>query len=570
MLGMPCPLVAKSRERVAARELQDDPPGGFSLENYDVQLAELCEQKETERSLGQCIKEEWPLILCSVGFSTAIIMEGYSMALITGLFAFDTFRNDFGHRNNGHMEIPYICMVSLPLMAQIGQQIGIAVSSTMINRIGFRRTQLVCLLASSALTLIPFFAKSANTLIAAFLLQGIPWGIYQVTGPGYSADVASLKLRPILLASNNLAWALGQLVGSISLFFFQRVQGSYSYKGPFAIQWLFCGVLIIWTLLVPETSYWEIQHGKFRQARRSLKKLLWGSSAERLDEKMAQLAHNVHQERRRRSQVAEAQEAAHGGRRTLRQRMSVFSGVDLRRTEIAVLTWVIQASCGSALAPWCPVFLRRAGLSTDQAFQTNMAMCGLAVIGTLCSWFLMSYAGRRIIYASGLAILSVTLAVLGGLGFHRGLSGWISGGILIFIGLVYQLTVGPFCYSIVAEMPSITLRPQTLAIARFCYNIVGMAQHVLIPKMLMESQWNLGPKTGLPFAATAFLGLLYTLARMPETKGISPRQLDILFENGVSARHFSAERATRLGAEARPAVKEQSPPAAPVVGSSPA
>lgn len=57
-------------------------------------------------------------------------------------------------------------------------------------------------------------------------------------------------------------------------------------------------------------------------------------------------------------------------------------------------------------------------------------------------------------------------------------------------------------------------------------------------QMLNPSAWNWKGKAGLFWAGTSFLCLLWTYFRLPEPKGRTYGELDILFEQKVSARKF--------------------------------
>jgi len=72
---------------------------------------------------------------------------------------------------------------------------------------------------------------------------------------------------------------------------------------------------------------------------------------------------------------------------------------------------------------------------------------------------------------------------------------WASGSLLIVFSFLYQFTVGPVCYCLVAEIPSTRLRAKTVVLARNAYNIIGIVNNILVPRMLSPIEWNLGPKT---------------------------------------------------------------------------
>lgn len=68
---------------------------------------------------------------------------------------------------------------------------------------------------------------------------------------------------------------------------------------------------------------------------------------------------------------------------------------------------------GAGLTGYSTYFYTQAGLSTVHSFDMALGQYGLGILGTLLSWVLMSYFGRRILYVSGLGILSILLFIIG-------------------------------------------------------------------------------------------------------------------------------------------------------------
>lgn len=115
---------------------------------------------------------------------------------------------------------------------------------------------------------------------------------------------------------------------------------------------------------------------------------------------------------------------------------------------------------------------------------------------------------------------------------------WATGSmILIFTG-IYNFTVGPVCYSLVAEMPSTRLRQKTVVLARNFYNVCGIMLGVLIPYMLNPNEWNLMGASGFVWGSTGLLCFIWAFFRLPEPKGRTFAELDVLFEKRVNARKF--------------------------------
>jgi SP family general alpha glucoside:H+ symporter-like MFS transporter len=167
--------------------------------------------------------------------------------------------------------------------------------------------------------------------------------------------------------------------------------------------------------------------------------------------------------------------------------ISCFKGVDLRRTEIAMGAWICQNWCGSSFMGWSTYFLTLAGLQTSNAFTMTIGQYALGAVGTIVSWFLMTYIGRRKLYISGLSIQTVILIIIGGLGFASRDSmsaSWAIGALLLVYTAVYDATVGPVCYAIVAEVSSTRLRAKTIVLARIVYNIAGIINFIKMPYFL--------------------------------------------------------------------------------------
>lgn len=151
----------------------------------------------------------------------------------------------------------------------------------------------------------------------------------------------------------------------------------------------------------------------------------------------------------------------------------------------------------------------------------------------------MHRAGRRTLYVNGLAILTILLLIIGliSISNSKGAS-WGIGSMLLVYTFTYDITVGPVCYSLVAEIPSTRLKTKSIVIARNVYNVMGIINGVITPYMLNPTAWNWKGKSGFFWAGMCFLCWLWTYFRLPEPKGRTYGELDILFERRVAARKF--------------------------------
>jgi SP family general alpha glucoside:H+ symporter-like MFS transporter len=91
-----------------------------------------------------------------------------------------------------------------------------------------------------------------------------------------------------------------------------------------------------------------------------------------------------------------------------------------------------------------------------------------------------------------------------------------------------------------AELSSTRLRAKTIVLSRNLYNIGGIVVNVLSNYQLSPTAWNWGAKTGFFWAGSCVFCITWVFFRLPEPKGRTYGELDILFEQGVPARKFKS------------------------------
>lgn len=302
----------------------------------------------------------------------------------------------------------------------------------------------------------------------------------------------------------------------------------WGYRIPFALQWMWPVPLIIGIALAPESPWWLVRKGRVDDAKKALVRLTTTKNDPNfnLDETIAMM------------------------RKTNELEMEInkgttywdcFKGVDRRRLEITCMTWSIQTLCGSSFMGYSTYFFEQAGLATSNAFTMSIVLYVMGAIGTMSSWIFMSKFGRRGMYITGQAVMATLLFIIGILGVvspNNSGAQWAIGSMLLVYTFVYDATVGPVCYSLVAELPSTRLRQKNVVLARNAYNIVGIVANILTPRMLNPTAWNWRAKAGFFWAASCVLCLVWTYFRLPEPKGRTYAELDLLFEQEVPARKF--------------------------------
>lgn len=365
-------------------------------------------------------------------------------------------------------------------------------------------------------------------LLVAEILCGLPWGVFQTITTAYASEVTPTPLRPFLTTYVNLCWVFGQLIGSGVLRAMLTVTSEWGYRIPFALQWVWPVPLLIGIIFAPESPWWLVRHGRYDDAERSLRRLT-ARDDPNFDASKT-IAMMIHTDELEKEMTAGT------------SYLDCFKGVNLRRTEIACLTWMAQTLCGSGLQGYSTQFFENAGLSTVYSFDFQMAQYAIGGLGVFGAWALIPRVGRRTIYLYGLIVLFILLLITGFVGFapaSNKAAPWVVGVMLLLMTLVYDLTVGPVCYCLVAEISSVRLRSKTIVLARAAYNIVGIFNNIVTPRMLVVTAWDWRAKAALFWAGSCALIIVWTYFRLPEPKGRTYAELDVLFERRVSARDFS-------------------------------
>jgi SP family general alpha glucoside:H+ symporter-like MFS transporter len=171
----------------------------------------------------------------------------------------------------------------------------------------------------------------------------------------------------------------------------------------------------------------------------------------------------------------------------------------------------------------------------------SLVQYAIGVVGTFLSWVLMTYFGRRTLYVGGLALLAIVLFVIGFISIPHSTPAlsWATGSMLLVYTFIYDSTIGPVCFSLVSEIPSSRLRTKTVVLARNLYNVINLVSGIIIPYMLNVDAWNWRGKSGFFWGSLCTCCLVWAFFRIPEPKGRSYAELDILFERRVRTREFA-------------------------------
>ncbi|KAE8371141.1 major facilitator superfamily domain-containing protein [Aspergillus bertholletiae] len=442
----------------------EKPPSKPVMHASTMQEATAATKAELNLGLAESLKLYRKACLWSIFFSTCVVMGWFDMLSLNSLYAYPPFQRQFGiELEDGTYELTAAWQSGLSIGAFGGQIIGLSINGIITDRFGYRKTLIGALIGRCGFIFIIFFSETTVQLLIGELLFGVPWGVFQTITITYASEVT------------------GQFIAS--------------------------GVL------PPESPWWLVRRGRLDDAKKSLSRLTTRNSGIPFqpDETISMIIFTNEMEKK-----------TEEGTTYLEQ----FKSVNLRRTEIVCVTWMIQTFCGNTFSSYSTYFYEQVGLVSESSFSMTLGQYVLGAVGTFLSWLLMRQFGRRTLYLSGQVFMCILLFVIGYTSFagHG--------------NTAVHSTVGPLCYSLVSELPSTRLRIKSTVVARNVYNVVCIISNLITPRMINPTAWGWGTNSGFFWAGSCFLCAMWTCFRLPEPKGRTYGELDVLFEKRISARKF--------------------------------
>ncbi|KIW40873.1 uncharacterized protein PV06_08042 [Exophiala oligosperma] len=203
--------------------------------------------------------------------------------------------------------------------------------------------------------------------------------------------------------------------------------------------------------------------------------------------------------------------------------LECFKGMNLRRTEIAALPYAIQQGT-SVFFGMVTYFLTLSGLRTDHAFLMGVDLLSSEVVSGLQLLFMLV----------GFLDLAPNYNSRPGIG-------WAQSVMIVIAYGVYMGTTGPSSWVIMSETSTTRLRTKTVGLGQVLCDILYVVAAIGLPHEINPDEANWRGKTAWLYGGFAFVGLVWAYFRLPETKGRTYKELDILFHLKVPMNKFKTQ-----------------------------
>lgn len=281
---------------------------------------------------------------------------------------------------------------------------------------------------------------------------------------------------------------------------------------------IICCIATYWLV---ESPRYLLMKGKEAEARQVLSRLRVDNSDAAIEEELTEMKLSLEAE-------------GNGGRW-----VDLFRGTNLRRTIIvSVIAPGASASGNSFTSSYGPIFIST--LNSISAYNFNLIGSVLGFVGCFFVMIYMDKVGRRpLIISTGLfqAALLLCMASVGLMQPQVNQAGtsFIVASVLLF-NTSFHTGYASTIHAIVAEIPTQTVRAKSQLVAQLINVSIGVGVSYATPYLFRADAANLGPKVGFIFLPINLFIAGFVYFYLPEIKGRSLDEIDLLFMSRISAR----------------------------------
>lgn len=368
----------------------------------DLQLGERLIEEDRNSPLWASALSHKLILAHSVAAFLAGGVFGYDSVINGASISMPAFLLYFGeHTVTGSLFVPSIWASMWTAMSYLLQAIGGFGIGFVSDSIGRKWACVGAACISVAGVGVQFAATSRGMLLGGKMINGLAIGCIFASATSWASEISPVRLRGPIQSGIVLFMVLMQAVGLVTIRVYIENISPYAFRTVFALQWIWPIAAGLTFTFMPESPTFLIQRGNFTAAKRSLSRLY--GSKNHIDARLAILCKQVAQER------AQAETHSNAGY------LELFRGINFKRTFTVFWLFLAAGLNGASLLSQNTYFLIIAGLPAVHAFDVGIGGFALAIIAIVFSWFYMEKFGRRSIWLAGVAVNTVTMAIIGGL-----------------------------------------------------------------------------------------------------------------------------------------------------------
>ncbi|KAJ5111972.1 hypothetical protein N7532_000017 [Penicillium argentinense] len=347
-------------------------------------------------------------------------------------------------------------------------------------------------------------ARSRGQILAGRILNFFYVGMELVCIAVYQSEITPRKVRGVTVGAYHVALTTGGLILNSLAAGTKEIKSNASWIIPFGLFFTIPTIIVSTIWFLPESPRCLIMQERTEQARKNLHVLRVGAlTEEQIEEEWQQMLLGIRQEE-----------------------------------AISKKGCNVSSSAPTSAAP------SLSSSSTSSSSARFYMLIIMAIINMFLG-FVVIYAqdriGRRKLLFIGGGVQASAMICMGGLGTAPDQSLPIRNAVVsMMVIYISGYTAGwaGVTQTMNAEIPSTELRAATFRVASITAVVCQIVMTFVIPYLLNAPYAALHVKTGFIFGAITVCGLVFTYMFVPDCRGRSLEDIDVLFHSSVPARRF--------------------------------
>ncbi|KAK7062039.1 lactose permease [Favolaschia claudopus] len=405
----------------------------------------------------------------------------------------------------------------------IGSIVAVPVAGPVTDRLGRRGGMfigaLIIIIGSVTVTT----AKHVNALLGGRFVLGLGVGIVQTASPSYVVEMAPPQWRGRLTGLFNTFYYAGSILCTGITIATGRIQSTRSWRAPLAIQIVAAGILVIFSLLLPESPRWLLSVGRKEEALRILARYHGNDDP---NSPLVQLEWK---------EFEEAIKLNASDKRWLWDYSELFNTRNARyRTFLMMLMAFFGQWSGNGLGYFLTILFDAAGVKTqDERLTLNFVNTIVSAIGAIIGTSLTDKVGRRKMWFWGTLASSCTLMVVTGCTAKWGKEGSNPAGanaaiaFIFLFGFVYSLAYTPLQALYPAEVLDYNTRAKGMAMYALWVSCASFVNTYAGPIALQHIAW----RYYIVYVVWDLFECVVIWFCVVETRGRTLEELDEIFED---------------------------------------
>jgi sugar porter (SP) family MFS transporter len=384
----------------------------------------------------------------------------------------------------------------------LGCALGALLAGKLSDTLGRKKLLMGCALLFALTGFGTGWAGSFPVFVLFRMASGIAVGAAALVCPMYIAEMSPAPLRGRMVACYQLAITTGILLAYLANYALLDT-GENNWRWMFSSQSAPALLFFFGLFLVAESPRWLIRKRRDADAQRVLERV--GGTAYARTEGEAI----------RRSFSQEVEE-----------RVSDLFRRDVRYLVLVGILIAVfsQADGQNSLFSYAPEIFKQAGMAEDSAFLQSVILGLINFVFTFVAIGTIDKAGRKKLLQYGAALLCLDALALAAAFYLQWPGGWMLTFVLGFIA-IYAATLGPVTWVALSEIFPNRIRGNALALATLALWLANFFTTASFP--ILRARVGL-PATFAIHAAICLLYWFFVRTRVPETKGKSLEEIEIL------------------------------------------